>query len=126
MEKPVEPKLVAPRRGAKICDQVWARGSVCTGNQEMLGFDAASGTLTIPIWAAGAASAVFVVALVLASGRAGATALISTLFRIAIVAIVVYGGFIYLQRATLQDRVAERRSLDERSVALMGRSMAPG
>jgi len=92
----------------------------------MPGFNAAMGTLTIPIWAAGAASAVFLVAVVLAVGRAGATALINTLFRIAVVAIAVYAGWVYLQRSTQQEHVAERRSLDERSAALMARAMAPG
>jgi hypothetical protein len=92
----------------------------------MPGFDAAVGTVTVPIWAAGAASALFVVAVVLAIGRAGATALINTLFRIAVVVLAVYGGWVYLQRAALTDRVAERRSLDERSVALMARAIAPG
>jgi hypothetical protein len=41
---------------------------------EMPGMDAAMGTLTVPIWAAGAASALFVVAVILAIGKAGAAA----------------------------------------------------
>ena len=38
----------------------------------MPGVDVATGTLTVPIWMAGAVSAVFVVAIVLAIGKAGA------------------------------------------------------
>jgi hypothetical protein len=92
----------------------------------MPGFDAAIGTLTVPIWAAGAASAVFVVAIVLAVGRAGATALINTMFRIAVLAIAVYAGWVYLQRSAQAEHAAERRSLDERAAALMARAIAPG
>jgi hypothetical protein len=100
---------------------------------EMPGMDATMGTLTVPIWAAGAASALFVVAVILAIGKAGATAAIATLFRVAVVAIAVSAGYIYMQRSSLEDqrssledRMAERRSLDERSAALMGRAIAPG
>jgi len=92
----------------------------------MPGVDTAMGTLTVPIWAAGAASAIFVVAMVLAFSKAGAATLINTMFRIAIVAIAVYAGWFYLQRSTQQDHVAERRALDERAVALMARAISPG
>jgi hypothetical protein len=92
----------------------------------MPGVDTAMGTLTIPIWAAGAISAVFVVAMVLAFSRAGATALINTIFRVAVVAIVVFAGWFYLQRSSQEEHVAERRALDERAVALMARAIAPG
>ena len=92
----------------------------------MPGFDVAVGTLTIPIWAAGAASAVFVVAIVLAIGKAGAASVISALFRVAIILVAVYAGWAYMQRSTQEDQAAERRSLDERSAALMARAVAPG
>jgi hypothetical protein len=93
---------------------------------EMPDVDTAMGTLTVPIWAAGAVSAVFVVAIVLAMGKAGAVTAIATLFRVAVVLIGVSAGWIYLQRSSLQDRTVERRSLDERSAALMARAIAPG
>ena len=92
----------------------------------MPGFDVAAGTLTISIWAAGAASAVFVVAIVLAIGKAGAPSVISALFRVAIILVAVYAGWAYMQRSTQEDQAAERRSLDERSAALMARAVAPG
>jgi hypothetical protein len=88
--------------------------------------DTAMGTLTVPIWAAGAVCAVFLVAIVLAVKRAGANALVSALFRVGIVLVAAYAGWIYLQRASAQDEAAERRSLDERSAALMARAIAPG
>src|SRR5579859_3319278 len=92
----------------------------------MPGVDAATGTVMVPMWAAGAASAVVVVAIVMAMSRSGGTALINTLFRVAVVAAIAYGGWIYLQRSSQQDNVAVRRSLDERSAALMARAIAPG
>jgi hypothetical protein len=88
--------------------------------------DMAMGTLTIPIWAAGAVSAVFVVAIVLAVGKAGAATLIATLFRAAILLVAIYGGWLYMQRSTQESQAADRRALDERSAALMARAIAPG
>jgi hypothetical protein len=92
----------------------------------MLEVDAATGTLTIPIWATGAASAVFLALMVLAIGRAGVVTSINVLFRVAIVAIAVSAGWLYIQRMERQEHAAERRSLDERSVALLARAVAPG
>jgi hypothetical protein len=93
---------------------------------EMPSVDTAMGTLTLPIWAAGAACAIFLVALVLAARRAGGAMLINSLFRASIVALVAYGGWVYLQRTASQDRATERRALEERSAALMARAIAPG
>ena len=92
----------------------------------MPGVDTAIGTFTVPTWVAGAASAVFLVALILAFGKAGTVALTTTLLRAALVLVAVFGVYIYLQRSALQHRIDERRMLDERSAALMGRAVAPG
>ncbi len=92
----------------------------------MPGVDVAAATIAVPIWAAGAASAVLLAALILAIGRAGGAALIAALFRLAIVALVVYAGWIYLQRLASQDRVAEQRGIDDRAATLMARAIAPG
>src|SRR5215470_17190225 len=92
----------------------------------MLEVDAAAGTLTIPIWAAGALSAVFLALAVLAIGRAGVAASANVLFRVAIVAIAVSAGWLYIQRLERQDHAAELRLLDERLAALLARAVAPG
>jgi hypothetical protein len=92
----------------------------------MPGVDTAMGTFTVPIWMVGAASAAFVVALIVAFGKAGTVALTTTLLRTAVVLIGVFGVYIYLQRSALQHRIDERHMLDERSAALMGRAIAPG
>src|SRR5215467_1966483 len=75
----------------------------------MLEVDAATGTLTIPIWAAGALSAVFLALVVLAIGRAGVATSVNVLFRVAIVAIAVSAGWLYIQRLERQEQATELR-----------------
>jgi hypothetical protein len=96
----------------------------------MPGVDAAAGTLAVPIWLAGAAAAVLVVAVVLAVGRAGGVALITSLFRVGLIAAIVLGAWLYVQQrgvsTTGSDPGSERRSLDDRKTALMAGAIAPG
>jgi hypothetical protein len=91
----------------------------------MPGFDAATGTIVVPIWTAGAASAIFVVAVVLAIARAGAAAAIGALFGV-VVAAAIFGGWFYLQTAAQQEHAVARRALDERAAALTRSAVAPG
>ena len=88
----------------------------------MPGVDVAAGTLAVPIWLAGAAAAAFVVAILLAAKRAGGVALITSLFRVGLIAAGVLGAWLYVQ----QRDVSERRALDDRKTALMAGSIAPG
>src|SRR5260221_14143924 len=92
----------------------------------MVEVDAAAGTLTIPIWVAGAVSPVFLALVVLAIGRAGVAASMNVLFRVAIVAIAVSAGWLYFQRMERQEQAAEFRLLDERLAALLVRAVATG
>src|ERR1700674_2652317 len=95
----------------------------------MPGVDAAAGTLAVPIWLAGAAAAVFVVAILLAIKREGGVALITSLFRVGVIAAAVLGAWLYVQqRGSAQDPTpsSERRALDDRKAALMAGSIAPG
>jgi hypothetical protein len=98
----------------------------------MPGVDAAAGTLAVPIWLAGAVAAVLVVALLLAAKRAGGVALISSLFRVGLIAIIVLGVWLFVQQqqrgvsAQGPGPAAERRALDDRKTALMAGSIAPG
>jgi hypothetical protein len=89
--------------------------------QVMLGGDAAAGTLAVPIWLAGAAAAVFVVAILLAVKRAGGVALITSLFRVGLIAAAVLGAWLYVQQ-----RGSERRAFDDRKAVLIAGSIAPG
>lgn len=92
----------------------------------MLEIIATTGNLTVPIWAAGAASALFVTAIVLAIGRAGAATVLNTLLRVGFVAIAVSVGWFYMQRSEQQEHATARRLLDERSAALSARAVASG
>jgi hypothetical protein len=82
-----------------------------------------AGILAVPIWIAGTAAAVLVVAILLAVKRAGGVALITSLFRVGLIAAGVLGAWwLYVQ----QRDVSERRALDDRKTALMAGSIAPG
>jgi hypothetical protein len=93
----------------------------------MPGVDAA-GTLAVPIWLAGAAAAVLLVAVLLAVKRAGGVALITSLFRVGLIAAAVLGAWLYVQLRDVaaKDPGSERRALDDRKTALMAGSIAPG
>src|SRR5215468_3894454 len=88
--------------------------------------NAVVGTLTVPIWAAGAASAVLLAAIVLAIARAGAATSVNVLLRAGAVAAAVAGGWFYMQRLEQQQYATERRLFEERSAALLARAIAPG
>jgi hypothetical protein len=88
--------------------------------------NAATGALTIPIWAVGAVAAVFVVLMMLAIAQAGTATVIHTLSRAVIVIAVACAGWLYIDSTNQQQRAAARRALDERSAALLARIMAPG
>lgn len=109
-----------PSRACEAGLAVNARG------QKMLEVDAATGTLTIPIWAAGAVSAVFLVLVVLAIGRAGPATTTTVLFRMSIFAAAIFAGWLYLLHTERQEQAAERRSFEERSAALLARAVTPG
>jgi hypothetical protein len=92
----------------------------------MLEIIAMTGNLTIPIWAAGAASALVLAAIMLAIGGAGAATVINTLLRVVIVAAAIPAAWFYMQRTEQQEHATQRRLLDERSAALSARAVAPG
>jgi cell division topological specificity factor len=86
-------------------------GARVNKGQMRRGVDAAAGTLAVPIWLAGAT----VGAILLAAKRAGGIALITSLFRVGLIAVVALGAWLYVQ----QRDVSERRTLDDRNTALM-------
>ena len=75
----------------------------------MPGVDAA-GTLAVPIWLAGAAAAVLVVAVLLAVKRAGGVALITSLFRVGLIAAAVLGAWLYVQQRDVAAKQPRRRT----------------
>ncbi len=92
----------------------------------MLEINAATGALTIPIWAVGAVAAVFLVLMMLAIAQAGIATVMHTLPRAMIVIAVACAGWLYIDNTNKQERAAARRALDERFSALLARAMAPG
>jgi hypothetical protein len=93
----------------------------------MPGIDAAAGTLTVPIWLAAAGSAFFVVAILVAVRRAGGVALVSSLFRVGVVAAFVLGAWLYVDRGGAKNADnTDRRGLEDRKTALMTGAIAPG
>jgi hypothetical protein len=88
--------------------------------------NAATGALTIPIWAVGATAAIFVVLMMLAIAQAGTAVAMNTLFRAAIGIAAVSAGWIYFEHTQWQERTDARRALDERAAALLTRAVAPG
>jgi hypothetical protein len=90
----------------------------------MPGVDAAAGTLTVPIWLAGVGSAFFLVAILVAVKRAGGVALVSSLFRVGVIAAFVLGAWLYVDRGGAN--TGDRRALDDRKTALMTGAIAPG
>jgi len=88
-----------------------------------------AGTLAVPIWLAAAGAAVLAVSLLLAITRAAGVALISSLFRVGLIAVGVLAVWLYVEQrwgsATRANPGGERRSVDDRKAALMAGATAP-
>ncbi len=90
------------------------------------GLDPLTGTLALPLWAAGALAALFVVFCVLAFSRSGRDGAIGSVARIALVLVGAVVAWFFLEGTTKQDTAAERRALEVRSGALATRATMPG
>jgi hypothetical protein len=90
------------------------------------GLDLVAGTLTLPVWAAGAAVALFFITCIFALRRAGPSTVIGALARVAVVVIVAWAGWTFLQQTATRDRDAARQALDSRAQELTMRAAAPG
>jgi hypothetical protein len=89
------------------------------------GLDVTAGTLTLPLWAAGAAALVLLLLLLLALFRGGFAAVIGSLVRLtflALAAVVVWKLIPYVAE---RDRIEARRALDQRLAELSARALAP-
>jgi hypothetical protein len=81
---------------------------------------------TLPLWAAGAAAALFVAAGVIAFRRSAATGIFPTALRYSLILIGALMVLTFLDRATQHDRHAERRALEARAIELTVRAIMPG
>ncbi|MPZ37655.1 MAG: hypothetical protein GEU95_06255 [Rhizobiales bacterium] len=88
------------------------------------GLDPLTGTLTLPLWAAGAVTALFVVFGVLALSRAGREGIAGGLGRIVLVGAVL--AWFFLEGTSKQDTAAEQRALEARAGVLATRATMPG
>jgi hypothetical protein len=89
------------------------------------GLDVVNATIALPLWAAGALAALFVVLGVIAIVRFGANAA-AGFMRLSIVLIVAGLAWVYLDRLGTQDRLTERTTLEARLAALDAQANAPG
>jgi hypothetical protein len=89
------------------------------------GFDVANATIAVPLWVAGAIAALFVVLGVVAIVRFGINAA-AGFMRISLVLIVAGLAWVYLERAGVQDRMAERSAFESRLAGLNAQANAPG
>jgi len=90
------------------------------------GLDPLTGTLALPLWAAGALAALFVVFCALAFSRAGRDGAIGSVARIALVLVGAVLTWFFLDGTTKQDNAGERRALEARAGALATRATMPG
>lgn len=90
------------------------------------GLDPVTGTLALPLWAAGAVTALFVVFCALALIRAGREGLTGGVARIGLVFVGAVLAWFFLEGTTKQDVAAERRALEARAGVLATRATMPG
>jgi hypothetical protein len=90
------------------------------------GLDPLTGTLTLPLWVAGALVALFVAFFALALSRAGWEGVSGGVARIALVLVGAVSTWFLLEGTTKQDIAAERRALEARAGVLATRATMPG
>ena len=92
----------------------------------MFNFDAASGSLTMPLWAMAILLALLVIALAFAIARSGAA---RTLKGLGVLVVLGFAGWIawtLMGRSAQTERMAERRNFEQRAAALAASARAPG
>jgi hypothetical protein len=92
----------------------------------VFGLDPLTGSVALPLWAAGACTALFVVFFALAFGRAGRDGIIGGIARISLILVGAVLAWFSLEGTTRQDTAAERRSLEARAGVLATRATMPG
>ena len=90
------------------------------------GLDPLTGTLTLPLWTAGALTALFVAFCALALSRSGRDDVIGSVARVALVLVGAVATWFFLEGTTKQDAAAERRALEARAGMLATRATMPG
>jgi len=89
------------------------------------GLDPLTGTITLPMWSAGALAALLVVCCAMALRRAGWDGVPGRMAGAALVLIGAGLAGLYLDTTARQESMAERRALEQRMDALAARAVAP-
>ena len=92
----------------------------------MLGLEAATGTVPLPLWAAGALLVLLVAAGAAAFRRSGTGGSLGTLVGITALLMVAWSAWTFVDNAGEYQRAAERRALDARAMELTARAIMPG
>jgi hypothetical protein len=90
------------------------------------GLDPSTGALALPLWAAGALAALFVVFCALALARAGRDGAVGSVARIALVVVGAMVAWFFLEGSTGKYVASERHALEARVNALATRATTPG
>ncbi|HXW25236.1 MAG TPA: hypothetical protein VEK73_10845 [Xanthobacteraceae bacterium] len=89
------------------------------------GLDVAAGTLTVPLWAGGAAAGLLVLLLLLALFRGGFATVLGTLVRLAFLLLAAAAAWVFFNRWVERDRIEAQRALDHRAAELTARVLEP-
>ena len=89
------------------------------------GLDLAAGTLTVPLWAGGAAAGLLVLLLLLALFRGGFATVLGTLVRLAFLLLAAAAAWVFFNRWVERDRIEAQRALDHRAAELIARVLEP-
>lgn len=95
-------------------------------SEVVLGFDPATGTFSLPWWAAAVVAALLVVSFVLAIVRTGLVGLVASVGGSAILLVALWGAWTSADRSAERERAAERRAIEAHAFDLAGRAVAPG
>ena len=90
------------------------------------GFDPASGMFTLPWWAVALGAAVFVILLIDTAVRNNVLGLVALGLRVAIVMLIGWVAWLWIERAGDRDRADERVALQSRALSLAMQSAMPG
>src|SRR5262245_46945781 len=90
------------------------------------GGDLTTGAIVLTVFIAGAMLAMLAPFGALAFRRAGETGLSGTLRRGGLIVVGILLAWIVLDRSSIRDQMAERRSIETRAAELTVRAMAPG
>jgi hypothetical protein len=92
----------------------------------MFNFDAASGSLTMPLWAMAILLALLVIALAFAIARSGAARTLKGIGILVVLGFAAWVAWSLVGRSAQSERMAERQSFEQRAAALAASARAPG